>query len=186
MFICSYLKGGELVEDKLIIKYINKQKEEGLSLLIEVYGDYINTIVKNNLRMLPNHQEECLNDILLSIWMNIKDFDNKKNTLKNWIGVVSKYKTIDYKRKYLNELKLYDIDDDLNIIDKNLLECEIKEEVNYLLQNLNEKDRQLFIKRYIEDLDIDTIAKEMNTSSSNIYMRISRCKQKLRKLVTKN
>ncbi len=118
--------------------------------------------------------------------MNIKSFDNKKNTLKNWIGVVSKYKTIDYKRKYLNELKLYDIDDDLNIIDKNLLECEIKEEVNYLLQNLNEKDRQLFIKRYIEDLDIDTIAKEMNTSSSNIYMRISRCKQKLRKLVTKN
>ena len=57
MFICSYLKGGELVEDKLIIKYINKQKEEGLSLLIEVYGDYINTVVKNNLRMLPNHQE---------------------------------------------------------------------------------------------------------------------------------
>ena len=135
------------MEDKLIIKYINKQKEEGLSLLIEVYGDYINTVVKNNLRMLPNHQEECLNDILLSIWTNIKNFDNKKNTLKNWIGVVSKYKTIDYKRKYLNELKLYDIDDDLNIIDKNLLECEIKEEVNYLLQNLNEKDRQLFIKR---------------------------------------
>ena len=174
------------MEDKLIIKYLNKKKEEGLSLLIDVYGDYIYTIVKNNLRMLPNHQEECLNDILLSIWMNIKDFDNKKNTLKNWIGVVSKYKTIDYKRKYLNELKFYDIDDNLNVIDKNLLQCEIKEGVNYLLQNLNEKDRQLFIKRYIEDLDIETIAKEMNTSSSKIYMRISRCKKKLRKLVSKN
>ena len=174
------------MEDKLIIKYINKKKEEGLSLLIDVYGDYIYTIVKNNLRMLPNHQEECLNDILLSIWSNIKNFDNKKNTLKNWIGVVSKYKTIDYKRKYLNELKFYDIDDNLIVIDKNLLQCEIKEGVNYLLQNLNEKDRQLFIKRYIEDLDIETIAKEMNTSSSNIYMRISRCNKKLRKFVSKN
>lgn len=151
-----------------------------------MYMVLIYTIVKNNLRMLPNHQEECLNDILLSIWSNIKNFDNKKNTLKNWIGVVSKYKTIDYKRKYLNELKFYDIDDNLNVIDKNLLQCEIKEGVNYLLQNLNEKDRQLFIKRYIEDLDIETIAKEMNTSSSNIYMRISRCKKKLRKLVSKN
>ena len=66
------------MEDKLIIKYINRKKEEGLSLLIEVYGDYINTIVKNNLWMLPNHQEECLNDILLSIWSNIKNFDNRK------------------------------------------------------------------------------------------------------------
>ena len=44
------------MEDKLIIKYINKKKEEGLSRLIDVYGAYIYTIVKNNLRMLPNHQ----------------------------------------------------------------------------------------------------------------------------------
>ena len=92
------------MEDKIIIKYIKKKKEEGLRLLIEAYGDYINTIVKNNLKDLSYYQEECINDILLSIWNNIDSYDKDKNTLKNWIGVISKYKTIDYKRKYLPKM----------------------------------------------------------------------------------
>lgn len=55
------------MEDKIIIKYIKNKKEEGLRLLIEKYGDYINTIVRNNLKDLSYYQEECMNDILLSI-----------------------------------------------------------------------------------------------------------------------
>ena len=39
------------------------------------------------------------NDILFSIWQNIDRFDANKNTLKNWIGAVSKYRAINYKRK---------------------------------------------------------------------------------------
>ena len=117
------------MEDKIIIKYIKKKKEEGLRLLIEAYGDYINTIVKNNLKDLSYYQEECINDILLSIWNNIDSYDKDKNTLKNWIGVISKYKTIDYKRKYLKYNLEENINEDITIIDKNLLKKEIEEEI---------------------------------------------------------
>lgn len=185
MFICKYLQGGYLVEDKIIIKYIKNKKEEGLKILIDTYGDYINTIVRNNLSSLPNYQEECINDIFLAIWTNIKSFDNNKNTFKNWIGVVAKYKTIDYKRKYLKDIYLEDIDENIKVIDKNLLSIEVKEEVNSLLENLNTRDKEIFTKRYLEDLDIETIAKQLNTQTSTIYTRISRCKKKLRSLVSK-
>lgn len=173
------------MEDKIIVKYIKNKKEEGLKMLIDTYGDYIHTIVRNNLSSLSDYQDECINDIFLSIWMNIKNFDSNKNTFKNWIGVISKYKTIDYKRKYLKDICLENIDKDIKLVDKNLLSIEIKEEVNYLLSNLNEHDRSIFVKRYLEDLDIETIAKEMNSKTSSIYTRISRCKKKLRNLVSK-
>lgn len=170
------------MEDKIIIKYIKNKKEEGLRLLINNYADYINTIVRNNLRDLTYYQEECINDILLSIWNNISSFDNNKNTLKNWIGVVAKYKTIDYKRKYLKQNTEEDLDDEILVVDKNLLKKEIEEEIEELLSNLKEKDRKLFIQYYIEELDIETIAKKMNTKPFNIYSRLSRSKKKLREL----
>lgn len=169
------------MEDKIIIKYIKKKNEEGLRLLINNYSDYINTIVRNNLKDLNYYQGECINDILLSIWNNIESFDNKKNTLKNWIGVISKYKTIDYKRKYIKQ-SVEDINEDILIIDKNLLKKEIEEEIEELLSNLKERDKEIFKLYYIEDLDIETISKDMNIKPFNIYSRLSRGKKRLREL----
>lgn len=173
------------MEDKIITKYIKNKKEEGLRLLIDNYGDYINTIVKNNLKELSYHHDECINDILLAIWKNIHSFDSKKNTLRNWIGVISKYKTIDYKRKYLKQ----NIDEGLNneilVIDKNLLKIEIEEEIEGLLSCLKPKDKKVFQEYYIEELDIDTIAENLQTKPFNIYSRLSRGKKKLREIYIK-
>ena len=173
------------MEDKIIIKYIKNKKEEGLRLLIEVYGDYINTIVRNNLSNLSYYQEECLNDILLSVWSNMDSFDNRKNTLKNWIGVISKYKTIDYKRKYIKHSSNEELKDDISFIDKSLLKREVEEEIEELLSNLNEKDKDLFRDYYLEELDVETIAKKMKTKPFNIYSRLSRGRRKLKELYNK-
>lgn len=170
------------MEDKIIIKYIKNKKEEGLRLLINTYGDYINTIVKNNLKELSYYHEECINDILLSIWNNINSFDNKKNTLKNWIGVISKYKTIDYKRKYLKESGYESLNNEILVTDNNLLKIEIEEEINRLLDCLKPKDKKVFKEYYIEELDVEIIAKNLKTKPFNIYSRLSRCKKKLREL----
>lgn len=173
------------MEDKIIIKYIKNKKEEGLKLLIQTYGDYINTIVKNNLKELAYYQEECLNDILLSIWNNIDSFNREKNTLKNWIGVISKYKTIDYKRKYIKHNINETLQDEILFVDKNLLKKEVEEEIEELLSNLKDSDKSLFIDYYIEELDIETIAKKRNTKPFNIYSRLSRGKKKLKELYNK-
>lgn len=170
------------MEDKIIIKYIKKKSEEGLRMLIDNYGDYINTIVKNNLKDLRDYQEECINDILLSIWNNIDKFDKKKNTLRNWIGVISKYKTIDYKRKYIKQITEYEINEDIPILDNNLLKKEVEEEVEELLGNLKEKDKELFTMYYIEELDVETISKNIKIKPFNIYSRLSRGKKKLKEL----
>lgn len=175
------------MDDRLIIKYIKKRREDGLDMLIDKYSKTIKGVIRKYLSNLKEYEEECLNDIFLSIWNNIDSFDHKKNDFKNWIISVSKYRAIDYKRKYLKELNILEIDlnviEDENRVEVDILRDELKDEVYSLLKNLNHKDREVFIKYYIEELELDNISKIMNIKESNIYNRLSRGRKKLRSLM---
>lgn len=173
------------MNDEILIKYIKKKQEKGLELLIESYGSLIKAIVKKHLYNLESVQNECIDDILLSIWNNITRFDYKKNTLKNWIGAISKYKAIDYKRKYFKYFQEEDISS-LTIessysIDKELLANELKSEIYSLLNSLSDKDKDIFIKHYIEEKNIDLVSAETGLKPSVIYNRLSRGRKKLKK-----
>ena len=106
------------MQDELIIKYIKKKKEVGMELLIDNYRGILTSVVRKHLGVLINYEEECIDDVLLSIWDNIKSFDKNKNQFKNWICAIAKYKAIDYKRKYLAKVETLDMTDEIYYIDK--------------------------------------------------------------------
>lgn len=171
------------MKDKLLIKYIKKKKEKGLEMLIDEYSSFIKSIVRYHLGNLKMYEEECIDDVLLAIWENIDYFDKNKNTFKNWIGAISKYRAINYKKKYIRENLNEEIEENSKIyFDNNLLKKELEEDIEELLSNLNEKDKEIFKKYYIEDIELEIIAKEFNTNVDNLYNRISRGRKKLRKI----
>lgn len=158
-------------------------------MLIDQYGGFITFIVRKYLGSLKNYEEECIDDVLLDIWNNINYFDESKSTFKNWVGAIARYKTIDYKRKYLKYLKEENIDE-LEIRSKEgvfeeITKNELDKDTNQLLNNLNDKDKKIFLKLFVEEQEVEVISKEMNLHKSNIYNRVSRGKMKLRKLFTK-
>lgn len=173
------------MQDELIIKYIKKKKEKGMELLIDNYRGIITAIVRRHLGVLINYEEECVDDVLLSIWDNIKSFDNSKNSFKNWMCAISKYKAIDYKKKYLSKIEYMDMSETIYYIDEQLLKSEIEEEVNDILSHLNESDRTLFKQHYLEGHTLKEIAFKNNISVSNIYNRISRGRKKIRERISK-
>jgi len=173
------------LQDELIIKYIKKKKEKGMELLIDNYRGIITAIVRRHLGVLINYEEECVDDVLLSIWDNIKSFDNSKNNFKNWICAISKYKAIDYKKKYLSKIEYMDMSETIYYIDEQLLKSEIEEEINDILSHLNESDRTLFKQHYLEGHTLKEIAFKNNISVSNIYNRISRGRKKIRERISK-
>ncbi|MGF7186815.1 DNA-directed RNA polymerase specialized sigma24 family protein [Desulfitispora alkaliphila] len=69
--------------------------------VIDNYGGLIKSIVGKHLYNLQHLHEECLDDVLLAVWDNIDSFYPEKNSFKNWVAAIAKYKSIDYKRKYL-------------------------------------------------------------------------------------
>ncbi len=173
------------MEDELIIKYIKNKKEVGMEMLIDNYRGIVTAVVRKHLGVLINYEEECVSDVFLSVWDNIKSFDKNKNLLKNWICAIAKYKAIDYKRKYLSKIETVDLSNDIYYVDTELIKLEVEEEVKDILSHLSERDRDLFIRHYIEGEDLERIALKNNTKVSNLYNRLSRGRRKIRELKLK-
>lgn len=171
-----------------IIYGIKNQNNYCLNLLIDDYGRLIYAVINSILNTNYDKEsiDECFDDVLLNIWNNIDCFDNKKGNFKSWIISISKFKAIDYKRK--NNKFVQKINDfPSNIHDKENVEedfiiSEERAEVAELFKNLNQQDRIIFIRRYLNEESIDDIARSMNLSKDYIYNRISRGKKKLRAL----
>ena len=174
------------IEEENFISQLRKKNEKALDYVIDNYGWVIKSIVYKHLYNLKSVQDECINDILLGIWNNIGSFDKSKNEFKNWVAGIAKFKSIDYKRKYLKGLEYENIDDlNISIPDtthEEIIKDELDDDINEMLNCLKEKDRDLFYKLYVEGKEIDTVSSETGLKRAAIYNRVSRGKKKIQKI----
>ena len=183
--ICKSFYGEEIdLKDKLIIKHIKKCNPKGMEILIDNYNGLLTSIIRTHLKPIRNYEEECINDVLLAIWDNIEGFNAKESSFKNWICAIAKYKAIDYKRKYMNKVN-EELDSNFFYIDENLYKLEIEEEIEELLSSLNDKDKELFKKYYLDGYNLEEIALNNSTNISNLHSRLSRGRKKIRKSILK-
>ena len=80
------------------IQQLQQHNEKALLYVIDAYGGLLKSVIRKQLFRLPERQEECLDDVLLKIWQNISDFDESKNSFKNWAAAIARYRAIDYLR----------------------------------------------------------------------------------------
>ncbi len=158
------------INDENVVRHLRGKNEKALHYVIDRYGGVVKAIVKKHLYNLEQMQEECIDDVFLAVWNNIDQFSGEKTSLKNWIAVISRYKSIDYKRKYLK------------LLQEENIEKELSYEVDTLLNNLKKEDKELFISYYIDDKGIEDIAKETGVKKSSIYNRLSRGRKKLKSI----
>lgn len=174
-------------EEDLIIA-MKKRDQDALKEVIDQYGKLILYIIHKSLSTPIEKQyvDDCYNDVFTIIWFQIEQFDIEKGNLKSWMIGITKLKALEYKKKVYKE-KVYkenkidkDVEIDAGIHDK--YEIEQEEEIMEIVQDLNTKDRYIFLKRYIDGYSIDDIAKELKVTADYIYNRISCGKKKLQKL----
>lgn len=165
------------MEEELLLE-IKEKRPEAWEHLLSCYGSLIKGIVSYHLRAFPNHQEDCMQEILVGIWQNIDRFDPGKNTLKNWIGAICKYKCIDFRRKYFEELKHGELSEALAAPEQSR---ELQEDISDLLQQLSPEDRELFYRHYIIGESVEEYAQTKPHSSAFFYNRLSRGRKKLKK-----
>lgn len=70
-------------------------------------------------------------------------------------------------------------------MDDNLIQLEIKEEIEEILSFLNSKDRELFTRYYLKGDRLEEIAESRGTTISNLHSRLSRGRKKIRKKIFK-
>ncbi|MCH5211320.1 MAG: sigma-70 family RNA polymerase sigma factor [Oscillospiraceae bacterium] len=175
-----------IIDDNRLAFLAANKDERAFEEIINRYGGLIKAIVRYHLKDISMWQDDCINDILFAIWQNIDRFDPEKNTLKNWIGAVSKYRSINYKRKFYRELTTGELREDISDgkdIDTELIKQEIEDETKSLLSGLNEQDREIFIKRYFLEQPVESIAADADKKTSWVYGRLSRGRNRLRRII---
>ncbi len=174
------------ITEENFIQEMKSGNEKSLDYVIDNYAWIIKTVLKNHLHYIPNYYEDCMNDCLLAIWENIDSYSPKISTFKNWVGGIAKYKAIDYKRKYLKEMKNKNIEDEIIPVEDKSLEKiiskEISEETEEMLNLLSPEDKNIFKKLYIEEFNMDEVSDKTGLTKSVIYNRISRGRNKIKNL----
>lgn len=176
------------ITEENFIEQLKKKNEKALVYVLDNYGWILKTVIKKHLMSLPDYYEECMNDCLMGIWENISYYNRKKSSFKNWAGGIAKYKSLNYVRKYLKDLENQSIENVIISAEDNalkgILEKEISRETEEMLRSLQEEDREIFIKLYFEDKNMDEISDSMGLSKSVIYNRLSRGKKKIREALS--
>lgn len=172
-------------EDNYIAR-LRLRDERALEYVCDQYGGLIRAIVARKLFCLKNMEEDCINDVLYAVWEHIDAYNPEKNTFKNWLAAVTQYKCIDYLRKYGKDCGHQPLDETLEGRGDEPLEQlaakELSEQMEQMLACLNEKDRSLFMKLYVEEWDAEQAGRELGMKKEAVYNRVSRAKSKIKRL----
>jgi len=176
-------------DDNLVVE-MKKRNTLALEYLIHRYGGLIKSVVKKTLfkEEYMSEVEECISDVVLSIWNNIDSFNHSKS-LANWIGAIAKYKAIDYGRRLSEKPNCYDVYEleieSLNNIEKEILQEENFKEILTIVTMLKPEDREIFIRKYVDGESSKEIGKSFGVKEWVINNRLSRGKKKIREVILK-
>ena len=178
------------ITEQNFISELRRGNEKALEYVIDSYGGLLYAVVRKQLSSLPELQQECINDVLLAIWLHCDTFDASRSTFANWAAGICRYKAIDYRRKWLNSLQIRPLESAEWVADEKgqtaLMEQEIFEETEQMLGCLNEEDRKMFRKVYLEGYSAEEVADAMGMKRSNLYNRLSRGRGRIRKIYSAN
>ncbi|MBY6930963.1 sigma-70 family RNA polymerase sigma factor [Clostridium botulinum] len=171
------------IDEDNFLSELKKRNTKALEYIINTYSNLVFKVVINVLGY-DNYEsaKECLNDIYLLVWNKYQLYNPQKASFKNWLLAVAKYKAIDYKRSLKPSNNVLIEDEVLfssNNIEHEYILKEKKNELLELLDNESKADREIFIRKYIFDEDIDSITKKFNLSKGAVYNRLWRTRNSI-------
>jgi len=109
-------------------------------------------------------------------------YKEEKGKLINFIISVAKFKAIDYKRKIQKKNNVIELKEEILRKEEFQDEIDINDQEGFynLIKELKEKDKEIFIRRYLLDESMEKISKDLNLSKEYIYNKLSRGRKKIK------
>lgn len=175
------------IDESNFIKELKSKNPRALDYLIDQYSPLIKGIIEKVIGGFKDEglREECMSDVLMAIWENSIKYDENKGSFKNWMGAVTKFKAIDYYRKYnkFHELR-NEIDENLtdgvSTEDRFMVIFESNKLIN-IIEAQEEPDRTIFTMKFLLDESTKKISQVVKLSVSTVNTRISRGREKLKR-----
>lgn len=176
--------------DEAIIELLRNEREEGIKELADKYEKLLVHIVLGILGGRPQDIEECINDTYLKLWGSIGSFDMSKASLKTYLKVIARNTALNRLRDLcrkeekelpddLSEIAKEYVDQSRNV-EAQVLRKEDFSKLGEIIRELNEKDRELVIRKYFYLQSAKQIAQALEMSAAAVDTRLSRLRIRMK------
>ncbi len=169
------------MNDKELLQQIAAGEEEALRTLMARYALRIRYIIRP---FLPDarEQEECLQDVAITLWRKAADFDAEKASFAVWLTVICRNAAINRARRQKQEDPLPET---LTVpsAEDEVLRRERQQRLYDVVTQLHGEERELFFRKYYYGQATAQIAGEMGLTERGVEGRLYRLRSKLRRLM---
>ena len=182
-------KGVAVLNDKKIISAIEARDERMLAFVVQRYSKLLWKIAASVLINAASSQdvEECVADVFIYLWQYPEKYDPDKAKLSSWLSVVARSKAVDSYRRITRkkEVSMEEIVvESLGNAENNVADEE-KDKLRSCIEGLDEKEKELIIRRYYYEQKPVEIAVALDMPKKQVENRLYYVRQKLRKMMEK-
>ncbi|BCZ47663.1 DNA-directed RNA polymerase sigma-70 factor [Clostridium gelidum] len=180
-----------MISDIELLKLLNNKPETGLKMMMDNYMALIYTIIFNKLSGIYSKEdiEECVSDVFFEVFHYKNRIDLQKGSVKAFLAIIAKRKAIDMYRKNKNNqhIPIDDVSETLYTMVDEVADSILLKESNLLLidaiKSLGEPDSEIIIRKYYLYQSSKDISKNIGLKVNTIDKKVSRCMQKLKKIL---
>lgn len=170
--------------DKELLEKLKKDKNSGLSVVIELYSGLLYKVVAAVVLPLGSNEdvEECVSDSFLSFYRHIDSVDPEKASIKSYLAVIARRKAIDFCRrnKDKNSLSLEMLNENERAQESFVSDVERKKLLFEALKNLGEPDTTIVTRKYFFGETAAQIGEAVSLSEAAVQKRLERSREKLK------
>ena len=182
-------KGVSVMNDKKIISAIEARDEQMLAFVVQKFSKLLWKIAASILINATSAQdvEECVADVFIYLWQYPEKYDPDKAKLSSWLSVVARSKAVDSYRRITRkrEISMEEIVVESLGYAENDVADEEKDKLRSCIEGLDEKEKELVIRRYYYEQKPAEIAVALDMPKKQAENRLYYVRQKLRKMMEK-
>lgn len=182
-----------MLRDEKIISAIRKRDEQMLSFVIDRYARLLWKAAASILTDTSSAQdvEECVADAFIYLWQHPERYDPDKAKLSSWLSMIVRSRAIDRWRRMVKKREISMEE----LVMESLGYPDIAEdpadgsadsrgdELASCMGMLDEKEKELLIRRYGNEQSINEIAMAMNLSKKQVENKLYQVKRKCKQMM---
>ena len=174
-----------VLNDKKMISAIIKRDEQMLAFVIQKYSKLLWKIAASILLNVSSVQEveECVADVFIFLWQYPEKYNPDRAKLSSRLSMIARSKAVDRYRSLIKNKEISMSE----IIVESLGYAEVKtsdedkEELLFYIAELDEKEKELIVRRYYYEQKPAEIALALDIPKKQIENRLYYAKQKLKR-----
>lgn len=177
-----------MMEDKKLLRTIERNPEKGIAIALDLYGDAVKTICRDILAEgTAEDVEEAISETFIRLWRYGKSFKPDRGTsLKSYIYGIARHAALD-KRKALHAGETASWTEGAELPDAGadteelFLRREEELTLRQLVAEMDEPDRTIFAMRFFREYKVKEIALKLELSEKQVENRHFRCREVLKR-----